>query len=92
MNVYERLSKLIEGETSGDNVKATGRRVGIALSHGKGTVRQAVNIAGRLVKKHGSDNEDKEEKIRQDYHDSIKQGSLLGMKPSYKQLRMTKPK
>ena len=83
---------LIEGETSGDDVKATGRRVGRVLSHGKGTVRQAVNIAGRLVKRHGRGDEKKEKKIRQGYHDSIKQGSLLAMEPPYKQLRKKKPK
>ena len=76
MNSYDRIyNMLIEGETSGGDVKATGRRVGRAMSRGKGTVRHAVNIAGRLVRKHGEDDKDKEDKIRKDYHDSVKLGA-----------------
>ncbi len=78
MNSYDRIySLLIEGRTSGGNVKATGERVGRAMSQGRGDVRKAVNIAGRLIKRHSGGDEQKEKKIRQDYFDAIKRGASL---------------
>ena len=49
--IYESL--LNEGKTTGDDVKATVRRVGRAYRNRGGSVGQAVDILGRLEKRHG---------------------------------------